>query len=363
MKSETSESRLAVVAAIVGNVAIAAVKFVAAALTGSSAMLSEAIHSVVDTGNGSLLLLGIRQSARPADKSHPFGYGKELYFWTLVVAISIFGIGGGMSILEGIIHLLHPAQLQNPLINYIVLGVSALFELGSWSVAMRQFGRVKGRRGMIRAIREGKDPSLFTVIFEDTAALFGLFIAFLGVFFGHELGNRYADGAASVAIGCMLAGVALWLATESKGLLVGESAEPEMVESILALVEEDEAVRHAGKALTMHLGPHEVLLNLEVEFAEGLPAEDIHTSIHRMERRIRGRHPEVKRIYIEVEAVTRPPRAAAPRAADDAGAEESGHSAAEQAAADRTPGVDGAAEGRAPAAEGQAEPQPPSRRP
>ena len=346
MKSETSESRIAVVAAIVGNVAIAAVKFVAAALTGSSAMLSEAIHSVVDTGNGSLLLLGIRKSARPADKSHPFGYGKELYFWTLVVAISVFGIGGGMSILEGIIHLRHPAQLQNPLINYIVLGVSALFELGSWSVAMKQFGRVKGRRGMIRAIREGKDPSLFTVIFEDTAALLGLFIAFVGVFLGHEFGNRYADGAASVAIGCMLAGVALWLATESKGLLVGESAHPEMVESILALVEEDEAVRHAGKARTMHLGPHEVLLNLEVEFAEGLPAEDIHTSIHRMERRIRGRHPDVKRIYIEVEAVARPPREVSPPAADDAAVVDGGGTVA---------GADGRA---APQEEGRAEPGP-----
>ena len=308
MKPETSESRVAVVAAIVVNVAIAAVKFVAAALTGSAAMLSEAIHSVVDTGNGSLLLLGIRRSARPADKGHPFGYGKELYFWTLVVAISIFGIGGGMSILEGVIHLRRPAQLTNPLVNYIVLGVAALFELGSWSVAVRQFGRVKGRRGMVRAIREGKDPSLFTVIFEDTAALLGLFIAFLGVYFGHELGNRYADGAASVVIGCMLAGVAFWLATESKGLLVGEAAEPEMVASILALVEEDEAVRHAGTALTMHMGPHEVLLNLEVEFVPGLPAEEIHTAIHRMERRIRGHHPEVKRIYIEVEAVARKPR-------------------------------------------------------
>jgi cation diffusion facilitator family transporter len=311
VKPDTSESRVAVIAAIVGNVAIAAVKFVAAALTGSSAMLSEAIHSVVDTGNGSLLLLGIRKSARPADKSHPFGYGKELYFWTLVVAISIFGIGGGMSILEGVIHLRRPAELTNPLVSYVVLGVAALFELGSWSVAVRQFGRVKGRRGMVRAIREGKDPSLFTVIFEDTAALLGLFIAFLGIYFGHEYGSRYADGIASVAIGCMLAGVALWLAAESKGLLVGEAAEPEMVESILMLVEEDDAVLHAGTALTMHLGPREVLLNLEVEFVEGLPAEEIHTAIHRMERRIRGRHPEVKRIYIEVEAVARGPRVGA----------------------------------------------------
>jgi cation diffusion facilitator family transporter len=350
LKSETSGSRIAVVAAIVGNVAIAAVKFVAAALTGSSAMLSEAIHSVVDTGNGALLLLGIRKSLRPADKGHPFGYGKELYFWSLVVAISIFGIGGGMSILEGIIHLRHPSQLENPLINYIVLGVSALFELGSWSVAVRQFRKVKGRRGMIRAIREGKDPSLFTVIFEDTAALLGLFIAFLGVFIGHELGNRYADGAASVAIGCMLAGVALWLATESKGLLVGESAEPEMVDSILALVEDDEAVRHAGKALTMHLGPHEVLLNLEVEFAEGLPAEDIHTAIHRMERRIRGRHPEVKRIYIEVEAVAQAPRAAiSPEASvygDPAGARDRAEEAQGRAQEGR------AEEGRAEEADG-----------
>ena len=285
--------------------AIAAVKFVAAALTGSSAMMAEGIHSVVDTGNGLLLLLGIRRSRRPADLSHPFGYGKELYFWTLIVAISVFGIGGGMSIYEGVIHLIHPARLGAPLVNYIVLGVAAVFELGSWTVAVTQFRRVKGGRGMVRAIREGKDPSLFTVIFEDTAALLGLFIAFVGVLLGHEFGNRYADGAASVAIGCMLAGVAFWLAVESKGLLVGEAAEPEMVRSILELVEQDDAVERAGTALTMHFGPHEVLLNLEVEFTPGLPAEEIHTAIHRMERRIRGRHPEVKRIYIEVEAVSR----------------------------------------------------------
>ena len=305
MKRETSESRTAVVAAIAGNVAIAAVKFVAAALTGSSAMMAEGIHSVVDTGNGLLLLLGIRRSRRPADLSHPFGYGKELYFWTLIVAISVFGIGGGMSIYEGVIHLIHPARLGAPLVNYIVLGVAAVFELGSWTVAVTQFRRVKGGRGMVRAIREGKDPSLFTIIFEDTAALLGLAFAFVGVLLGHEFGNRYADGAASVAIGCMLAGVAFWLAVESKGLLVGEAAEPEMVRSILELVEQDDAVERAGTALTMHFGPQEVLLNLEVEFTPGLPAEEIHTAIHRMERRIRGRHPEVKRIYIEVEAVSR----------------------------------------------------------
>ena len=307
VRPETSESRIAVVAAIAGNVAIAVVKFVAAGLTGSAAMLSEAIHSLVDTGNGSLLLLGLRRSRRPADRGHPFGYGKELYFWTLVVAISIFGIGGGMSVLEGVIHLIHPSRLQDPLVNYAVLGIAACFEAASWTVAVRQFRRVKGRRGIVRAIHEGKDPSLFTVIFEDTAALLGLLIAFLGVFFGHELGNRYADGAASVAIGCMLAGVAFWLAVESKGLLVGEAADPEMVASILSLVEDDEAVQRAGAALTMHLGPKEILLNLEVEFTPGLPAEEIHTAIHRMERRIRARHPEVGRIYIEVEAVARRP--------------------------------------------------------
>jgi len=297
------ESRKAVLAAIAGNVAIAVIKFAAAAATGSSAMLSEGIHSLVDTGNGCLLMLGLKRSARPPSPAHPFGYGKELYFWSLIVAISIFGIGGGMSIYEGILHLRHPSPLENPIWNYIVLALAAVFESFSFTVAYRAFRTVKGDRRALSAIHHGKDPSLFTVLFEDTAALAGLAVAFVGVFLAHQFDNPYFDGAASVAIGCILAVVAVWLAWESKGLLVGESADPELVDDVRACAGDDPVVTGVGAVLTMHMGPEEVLLNLEVEFAPGTGAEEIHAAIHRIEACITAQHPEVNRIFIEVESL------------------------------------------------------------
>jgi len=297
------ESKKAVIAAIVGNMAIAVIKFVAGSITGSSAMLSEGIHSLVDTGNGGLLMLGIRRSSRPPTPSHPFGYGKELYFWSLIVAISIFGIGGGMSIYEGILHIQHPSELTNPTINYVVLALAMLFEALSFTVAYRAFRKVKGDRRALSAIHHGKDPSLFTVLFEDTAALAGLLVAFVGVFLAHELKNPYIDGAASIVIGCILAVVAVWLAWESKGLLVGESADPHLVDDVRRFAGDDPVVTGVGAVLTMHLGPEEVLLNLEVEFAAGTPAEEIHAAIHRIEEHITAHHPEVNRIFIEVESL------------------------------------------------------------
>jgi len=290
-----------VIAAIAGNVAIAAVKFTAAAITGSSAMISEGIHSVVDTGNGLLLLVGIRKSDRPADADHPFGYGKELYFWSLLVAISIFGIGGGMSIYEGVLHIMHPSELRDPLINYIVLGASLVFESISWTVAYRTFRKSKRGRGTYRTIRESKDPSLFTVVFEDSAAILGLLFAFIGVAAGHALQNPYFDGGASVAIGLMLCVVAFWLATESRHLLVGEAAEPELVAAFTRAAEADAAVRRAGQVLTMHLGPRDVLLNVGVEFEPHISVAEVHRAVHRIERRLERDYPEVRRVYIEVE--------------------------------------------------------------
>jgi cation diffusion facilitator family transporter len=297
------ESKKAVIAAIIGNAAIAAIKFAAAAMTGSSAMLSEGIHSLVDTGNGALLFLGIKRSSRPPSATHPFGYGKELYFWSLIVAISIFGIGGGMSIYEGILHIRHPSELTNPTINYIVLGLAMIFESMSFTVAYRAFRTVKGDRGALSAIHHGKDPSLFTVLFEDTAALSGLLVAFAGVFLAHQFDNPFFDGAASVIIGCILAVVAVWLAWESKGLLVGESADPHLVDDVRRFAGDDPVVTGVGAVLTMHLGPEEVLLNLEVEFAPGTQAEEIHAAIHRIEEHITAHHPEVNRIFIEVESL------------------------------------------------------------
>ena len=297
-------SKKAIFAAIGANVAIAATKFVAAAFTGSSAMLSEAIHSLVDSGNGLLLLLGIRMSRKPADLSHPFGYGKELYFWTLIVAIMIFAVGGGMSMYEGVIHLTHPTPLQNPLWNYIVLGLAIVFEGYSWSVAVKEFRAAGQGQEVWRAIHTSKDPTLFTVLFEDSAALLGLLVALAGVYLGHQLENPYLDGIASVVIGIILAAVAVLLAYESKGLLVGESADTEAVASIRALTEADPAVERVMPPLTMHLGPHEILLNLEIEFHEALTAGEIEAAIDRIEKNIRSRHPDIKRIFIEAESLS-----------------------------------------------------------
>jgi cation diffusion facilitator family transporter len=296
-----AESKRAVIAAIAGNAVIAAIKFVAGSMTGSSAMISEGIHSVVDTGNGGLLYYGLRRGARPADTAHPFGHGMEIFFWSLIVAVSIFGVGGGMSIYEGILHIRQPSTLENPTINYVVLALAVLFESASFSVAWTTFRKHKGGRRTITAIHHAKDPSLFTVLFEDTAALLGLVVAFLGVFLSHLLDAPVLDGVASVVIGFLLVCAALWLAYESRSLLVGEAADPELVTAVREIALADPAVVGLGAVLTMHLGPREVLLNIEVQFTAGLPAEEIHAAIHRIEEHIAAPFPEVSRVFVEVE--------------------------------------------------------------
>jgi cation diffusion facilitator family transporter len=294
------ESKTAVIAAIIGNAAIAAIKFVAGAITGSSAMISEGIHSVVDTGNGGLLFYGLRRGARPADTAHPFGHGMEVFFWSLIVAVSIFGIGGGMSIYEGVMHIQHPSTLQNPLINYIVLAAAMVFESISFTVAWKAFRKSKKGRGTMAAIHHGKDPSLFTILFEDTAALLGLVVAFFGVLLSHLLHAPVIDGAASVLIGCILVCAALWLAYESKSLLVGEAADPELVAAVRRLALADPAVIGLGTVLTMHLGPDDVLLNLEVHFRPESSVAEVHEAIHRIEASIAHLFPVVNRVFVEV---------------------------------------------------------------
>ncbi len=300
-----ADTPIAVYGALTANLAIAVTKFVAAAATGSSAMLSEGIHSVADTGNQALLLLGLSRSRRPADAEHPFGHGKELYFWALIVAMILFGLGGGMSVYEGITHLEHPAELGDPTWNYVVLGAAFLFEGGSFLVALREMLRRKGDEELLRAIHASKDPSVFVVLFEDAAALAGLTVAFLGVLVGHLTGNHYADGIASIVIGVILAAVAVLLAWETKGLLVGESLKPAAVEEIRRLATQDEAIVAVGPPLTMHLGPTEVLLNLDLQFREGLSGEDIAAAIDGVEVRVRERYPQIKRIFLEAESVRR----------------------------------------------------------
>jgi cation diffusion facilitator family transporter len=302
--SGKGESKIAVIAAVVGNLIIAIIKFGAGALTGSSAMISEGIHSLVDTGNGGLVLMGMRRSTAPADAEHPFGHGKELYFWTLIVAISIFGIGGGMSVYEGITHLLNPVHVENPWPNYIVLAIAAVVEGTSFFIAMRQLNAVRGKVGVARYIRTSKDPSLFTVVFEDSAAMLGLIVAFFGIWLGQLTGSPLFDGAASVIIGLILMGVAFLLARESKGLLIGEGVEPAVLSDMRRIVAAEKDVDAVGDVRTMYLGPNDLLVNLDVAFHAGLPAEQIHDAVARIEVALRGDYPEIGRIYIEVDSLT-----------------------------------------------------------
>jgi cation diffusion facilitator family transporter len=296
-------SKVAVIAAVIGNLLVAIIKFVAAGLTGSSAMVAEGIHSLVDTGNGGLVLLGMKRGQAPADEQHPFGHGKSLYFWTLIVAISIFGIGGGMSLYEGISYLQHPSALGNPWPNYIVLAIAFLVEGSAFFVAMREFNAARGERGAFDFIRNAKDPSLFTIVFEDSAAMLGLIVAFLGVFLGHLFKNPYFDGAASIVIGLILMGVAFLLARESKGLLVGEGVEPSVLAAMRALVSADESVRAVGAIRTIYLGPSDLLVNLDAAFDPQLGSEAIHDAVTRIEAALKSAYPETRRVYVEVESL------------------------------------------------------------
>jgi cation diffusion facilitator family transporter len=307
MSSESGERPITVYGAITANLVIAIAKFVAAFVTGSSAMLSEGIHSVVDTGNELLLLLGIRRSGRPADAMHPFGYGQELYFWSLIVAILLFGLGGGMSIYEGISHLQHPAEIRDPSWNYAVLAIAFVAEGASLTIALRKLlERRRSGETLWQTLRASKDPTVFTVVAEDSAALMGIGVAFLGVLLGHRLQNPYIDGAASVVIGLILASVAVFLVYETRDLLVGESAESEAVQSIYQLATADPDVISVARPLTMHFGPNEVLLNLDIEFRPELSAEEVTAAVDRLEANIRQKRPKVKRIFIEAESLKRP---------------------------------------------------------
>lgn len=300
-----ASGKKSIYAAIVGNFLIAVTKFVAAAVSGSSAMLSEAVHSIVDTGNGGLLLLGIRRSSRPPDATHPYGYGKEVYFWTLVVAMLIFAGGGGVSIYEGLQHLRHPEELGDPTLSYVVLGLAVVFEGFAWTVAFREFGRLKGSLGWWEAIRREKDPTAFAVLLEDSAALAGLLIAAAGLWLGHRFEQPLFDGAASLCIGLVLVTVASVLAWEARGLLVGESAHPGTVDRIRALARDDGDVTGVKRALTMHVGPEQVILNLDLGFRRGLTAHEVAAAIDRIERRIREEFPRIRWIFIEAQSLTR----------------------------------------------------------
>lgn len=295
-------SKKVIYAALIGNGLIAITKFFAAAVTGSSAMLSEAVHSVVDTGNQGLLLYGIRRARRPADERHPFGYGSEIYFWSFVVAILIFGVGSGISFYEGAQKLLHPHPISSPYINYIVLGLAMTFEAVAWYIAYKEFNRIRGNTGLFEAVQRSKDPTVFTVLFEDTAAMLGLVAALIGVLCADLLAVEWADGAASLVIGAILAGTAAMLAYETKGLLIGESAGRQVLTGIRRIVTSAPGVNRVNELRTMHLAPNDILLAISLDFADSLSVGDAEAAISRIERDVKARFPEIKRLYVEVQS-------------------------------------------------------------
>ena len=297
-----STSKNVIFAALAGNLAIAVTKLGAAIFTGSAAMMSEAIHSAVDTGNQIILLIGLKRAARPATESHPFGHGLQLYFFTFVVAVLIFGVGAVISILHGVERIQNPEPIENAWVNYLILGLSILFEGASWTVAFKAFNKERAGRPFFGVIRSSKDPTVFTVLFEDTAALAGLVVALAGVVASHVFNLPLLDGVASVIIGLILAVTAGFLAFESQSLLTGEAADPETREGIRAIAEAEPGVEGLNDCRTMHFGPNEILVALSLDFRNDLTAGSVEDTVARLEQKIRAAYPQAGRIYVEAQS-------------------------------------------------------------
>lgn len=295
----SDSNKIVVYAALAGNLAIALVKFVAAYITNSSAMLSEAIHSVVDTLNEILLLYGMKKSQQSPNAQHPFGYGRELYFWAFIVSLMVFALGAVVSIYQGVQHVRYPEEMLSPNLNYIVLGIAILCEGISWLVALKAFRKTKGQLGYFEAFRRSKDPTTFTVLFEDTAALCGLFIALIGIYLAHALNIPELDGVASIFIGIVLAISAILLARETKGLLLGESADPQLRDHLLLIAQEDDAVFSANGVLTEQMGADQVIPSLSLEFEDHLTSDDIEACVNRIEAKIKQIHPEIMALFVK----------------------------------------------------------------
>jgi cation diffusion facilitator family transporter len=291
-------SRTAVIAALAGNLLIAVTKGIAAAVSGSSAMLSESVHSVVDSGNEVLLLYGQHRAAKAPDRLHPWGYGREIYFWSFVVALLIFALGAGISIYEGIAHIQHPEPMTRPAVNYLVYGASAVFEGISWWFGWSAFQRVRGDKALLAAVHASKDPPSFMVLFEDSAALVGLVIASIATALSLHFNAPWIDGAGSICIGLVLGIVALLLARESKDLLIGERAQPGLAESIRDMAEHEPGIVGVTGILTSQLGPDQVIANVGVEFANDLRTPDIEQVIGHLETKLRKKHPELFRVFV-----------------------------------------------------------------
>ncbi len=299
-------SKKAIYGAILANTGIAISKFVAAFFTGSSAMLSEGIHSLVDTGNGALLLFGIQKSKKPADDQHPYGYGNEIYFWSFIVAVLIFALGGGIALYEGIEAILHPPQkveVEHMIWNYVVLGLAIVFEGSALRVALKEFNKNRGDKSFYQELVDSKDSSTAAIVIEDSAALLGLAFALICVALSHVTGNVYFDGLGSVLIGVLLISVSLFFATECKDLLIGEGLMEEDIKKITDILTAEENVIAYKRPLSLHFGPNEVLVNLDANFKDELTADEIELTIDRLESKIKATLPSVNRIFIEAETI------------------------------------------------------------
>src|SRR6185503_8466791 len=289
----TSETTRVVNAALIGNLLVALTKVAAALITGSSAMTSEAVHSAVDTGNELLLLYGMRKAARPPDADHPFGHGREIYFWSFIVALLFFALGAVVSIYEGVHHLRSPVAITKPIVSYVVLGLALVFEGGSWGVAFKQFRSTKGSVGYLEALRRSKDPATFTVLAEDTGAVIGILIALAGTIGAQVLERPELDGMASIGIGVLLGVIAFVLARETKGLLIGEPARSELADAICTMARAEPGVQRSNGLFTVHMGPHQVVAALSVDFKDTLSALEVQRIVAALEDRVRKAHPEV----------------------------------------------------------------------
>ncbi len=294
-----ASSNTALYTALAANIGIAITKFIAASVTGSSAMVSEGIHSLVDSGNEVLLLMGLKRSQKPPDEKRPFGYGREQYFWSYVVALLIFAVGGGVSFYEGVTHILDPEPISDPFWNYIVLGIALVLDGYSLIVAWRAFSAQRGGLSFWKAIKTSKDPTTFTVLFEDGSDVLGLLIAFSGVFLGHELNNPYFDGGASILIGLLLVAVAVVLARESKSLLMGEGVDADTQQQLIRLAEADPAVQRVVRTATIYLGPQEITMVQDIVFRDDMTTSEISIAIQRIHRSIQAQFPAIKRPYTQ----------------------------------------------------------------
>jgi cation diffusion facilitator family transporter len=299
VSSVAPTTRRVVYASLAGNLLVTATKLAAALWTGSSAMLSEAVHSFVDTGNELLLLYGMHRAGRRPDPDHPIGYGRELYFWSFIVALLVFAFGAGVSIYEGVLHVRHPEPIVDPLVNYVVLVLAFVFEAAAWWVSFLQFRGAKGSMGYYEAFRSSKDPPSFMVLFENTADLLGILLAGLGTYAASRLHLPVLDGVASILIGIMLAAIAGLLARESKSLLIGERADPLLSNSILRIAEAASPLSRANGVLTVQLAPDQVLAGLSLQFPPDLRAAEVEESVVDIEKQIRMAHPEVVMLFIK----------------------------------------------------------------